>query len=375
MHSNDTHKQHFKPFVCLKQYRFQREKKQHHYHYIDGYVPVYISTMQLLESKVLNAIHQSQYKQLALFIRHKYNLNVKTEDGRNGLFFALDISDPRQRRRMLKFCLDHGIDPLQKDSLNGYTPLHEAIARQQVDSVQLLLANISGEIDWRSFDVHGRTILHQAVESNNVAILEALMNVMNHYGVSVDIPDKNGLTPYLLATKLHLREMAQILLRKGHASRRQCDLLTHRSANDWEIVGIEAHTSFVRDKLQHEINNAMNEGKINKVKKLKRIYDTQLFSSTNERPIRCNSLLSSSSMSDLNVKSSMPINEIIDRFPGGVIPNSYVASEQDKQTFHLEHSLSSLQPAPTSLPPISTTRRHRQTLTVNALVDLFQVVQ
>ncbi len=310
-----------------------------------------------------------------MFIRHKYNLNVKTEDGRNGLFFALDISDPRQRRRMIKFCLDHGIDPLQKDSLHGYTPLHEAIARQQVDSVQLLLANISGEIDWRSFDVHGRTILHQAVESNNVAILEALMNVMNHYGVSVDIPDKNGLTPYLFATKLHLREMAQILLKKGHASRRQCDLLTHRSANDWEIVGIEAHSLFVRDKLQHEINKAMNEGKINKVKKLKRIYDSQLFSSTNEPRIRRNSLLSSSSMSGLNIKSSMPINEIIDRFPGGVIPNSYVASEQDKQTFHLEHSLSSLQPASTSLPPISTTRRHRQTLTVNALVDLFQVVQ
>lgn len=331
--------------------------------------------MTLLETKVLSAIHHAQYKQLALFIRHKYNLNVKTEDGRNGLFFALDITDSRQRRRMIKFCLDHGIDPLQKEILHGYTPLHEAIARQQLDSVQLLLANASGEIDWRSFDSHGRTILHQAVESNNAPILEELINVMNHYGVSVDIPDKYGLTPYLLATKLHLRDMAEILVKKGHASRRQCDLPTHRTANDWEIVGIEAHSLFVRDKLQHEINNAMNEGKINKVKKLKRIYDTQLFSSINQ-PIRRSSSLSTSSISGLNVKSSMPIKDMIDRFPEGVVPNSYVTSEHDDKTFQIEHGgLPNLQTTSLSLPPISTTRRHRPTLTVNALVDLFQVVQ
>ena len=76
--------------------------------------------MPLLQTKVLNAIRQSQYKQLALFIRHNYNLNVTTKDGRNGLFIALDISDPRKRRRMIKFCLDHGIDALQKENVNYY---------------------------------------------------------------------------------------------------------------------------------------------------------------------------------------------------------------------------------------------------------------
>lgn len=331
--------------------------------------------MQLLEFKVLNAIRQSQYKQLALFIRHNYNLNVKTEDGRNGLFFALDISDPRKRRRMIRFCLDNGIDALQKETTNGYTPLHEAIARQQVDSVQLLLANAGGEIDWRSFDIRGRTILHQAVESNNVSILESLINVMNHYAVSVDIPDKTGLTPYLLATKLHLREMAQILLNKGHASRQQSDLQTHRTANDWEIAGIEEHRLFVRDKLQQEIDKAMKEGKITKVKKLKRIYYSSVLSSTDE-PTRRDSLLSMTTISGLNFKSSLSINEMIDRLPEGDIPQSFVSSIPDEKTFHLEHNPQLSQPVSSALPPISSTARQRQpTLTLNALVDLFQVVQ
>ncbi|CAF3938590.1 unnamed protein product [Rotaria magnacalcarata] len=221
--------------------------------------------MQLLDSKVLNAIRQSQYKQLALFIRHNYNLNVTTKDGRNGLFFALDIIEPRKRRRMIRFCLDHSIDALQKEKKNNYTPLHEAIARQQIDSVQLLLANAGGEIDWRSWDAHGRTILHQAVETNNVPIVEALIIVMNHYGVSVDIPDKHGLTPYLLATKLHLRDMALILANKGHASRQQRDPSTYRSADEWEIAGIEEHRLFIRNKLRQEIDTAKTEGKITKL--------------------------------------------------------------------------------------------------------------
>jgi len=331
---------------------------------------VYVNAMQLLESKVINAIRQSQYSQLALFIRHNYNINVITKDGRNGLFYALDIPDPRKRRRMIRFCLDHGIDALQKEHIRGYTPLHEAIARQQEDSVQLLLANAGGEVDWRSFDARGRTILHQAVESNNVAILEALITVMNHYGVSVDIPDKNGLSPYLLATKLHLREMAEILVNKGHASRQQCDLPTHRTANDWEIAGIEEHRLFLRDRLQQEIDKAMKEGKINKVRKLKRIYYSPLLLSTNE-PARRDSLLSMTTISGLNVRSSLSINEMIDKLPEGDIPESYVSSVPAEKTFHLENTS---QPVSSSLPPISAPRQ-RQPVTLNALVDLFQVVQ
>jgi hypothetical protein len=333
--------------------------------------------MQLLDFKVLNAIRQSQYKQLELFIRHNYNLNVITKDGRNGLFFALDITDPRKRRRMIRFCLDHGIDALQKEKINSYTPIHEAIARQQVDSVQLLLANAGGEVDWRSTDLRGRTILHQAVESNNLAILEALITVMNHYSVSVDVPDKNGLTPFLLATKLHLREMAQVLVNKGHASRQQSDLLTHRSANDWEIAGIEEHRLFVRDKLRYEIDNAMKEGKINKVKKLKRIYYSPLLLSTNE-PTRRDSLLSMTTISGLNIKSSISINEMIDRLPEGDIPESFVTSESDEHTFHLDRTALPPPPTPSGpslLPPISTARQRQPNLTLNALVDLFQVVQ
>lgn len=333
--------------------------------------------MHLLESKVLNAIRQSQYKQLALYIRHDYNLNVTTKDGHNGLFYALDIPDSRKRRRMIRFCLDHGINALQRDQKNNYTPLHEAIARQQLDSVQLLIANIGGEIDWRAWDSQGRTILHQAVESNNPAILEALVIVMNHYGVSVDIPDKHGLTPYLLATKLHLRDMVEVLVNKGHASRQQRDLSTYRNAEEWEIAGIEENRAFLLDQLRREIETAKTEGKINKVKKLKEVYKSSLLlsSTTTSEPVRRDSFLSMTSISGCYPKSTLSINEIIEHLVDGDIPESYVHSQRDEETFHLESLYSPTQTLPLSLPPISTGKQYRSNMTLNNIVDLFQVVQ
>ncbi len=77
----------------------------------------------LIEAEIFYAIQHSQYKQLALYLRHKYNLNATSEDGRNGLFYALEIDYPDKRCRMITYCLHHGINPFQKDHIHGYTPL------------------------------------------------------------------------------------------------------------------------------------------------------------------------------------------------------------------------------------------------------------
>ena len=291
--------------------------------------------MELLEGKVLNAIRQSQYQQLDLFLRHKYNIHAMTRDGRNGLFIALDIANPRKRRRMIRFCLDHGLNPLHKEHTHGYTPLHEAVARQQLDSVQLLLANVGGELDWRSFDRHGRTILHQAVECNNVAILEALVNIASHYGVSVDIPDSNGLTPFLLARKLHLPGMSQILLDRGHASQQQCDLPSHRTAKDWQIIGLEEQRLSARDRIRHEIEQAMQAGKINRVNQLRRVYCSPLLSPANGSLCHPTAALSLPIFSDVHNQSTMSTNEPNDRLFDGELSKSFAASDLDEQTFHL----------------------------------------
>ena len=317
--------------------------------------------------KIFHAIQYSQYKKLALYIRHRYNLNVTSKDGRNGLFYALDIDEPYKRSRMIKFCLEHGINPLQKDRINGYTVLNETIARQQLDSFQLLLDEVSGDINWRSLDKHGQTILHQAVEANNITILTALVTIMNRYSISVDLLDKNGLTPYLLAIKLHLRDMSEILLKQGHASRQKCDLQTHRNAQEWENIGMKENNLFIRKKLRQEIDDAMRNGQINKVNKLKQVYYST--SPSRNEHTRRDSYLTMTTRSGLITKSSLSIYDMIDRLSVGDRPESYLSSKKDEKTFHIENSL------PTSLPPITNLRRHQPNSSYNSLIDLFQIAQ
>ena len=322
----------------------------------------------VLASEIFHAIRCSQYNKLGLYIRQNYNINTTSNDGRNGLFYALDIKDSYKRCRMIRFGLNHGINPLHKDTLNGYTVLHEAMARQQLDSFELLIDEIGSEINWRSLDAHGQTILHQAVELNNIIILDALISIMNRYSVSVDLIDNNGLTPYLLAKKLHLNDMAEILLKKGHASQQKCDLQTHRSAREWETIGTKENCLILRKKLRQDINDAMTKGKINQVKKLKTLYySTYPLSIIGN--MRRDSYKTTTTRSGLNTKSSLSINEMIDRLSDGDVPQTYVNSRKDETTFHFENMPS------TSLPPITTLRRHRPSSSFNSLMDLFQIAQ
>jgi hypothetical protein len=315
----------------------------------------------VIESEIFYAIRHSQYKQLALYLRHNYNLNVTSKDGRNGLFYALDINNSHKRCRMIKYCLDHGINALQKDNINGYTVLNETIARQQIDSFQLILAEVSGEIDWHSFDIHGRTILHQAVESNNITIIENLLTIMNRYNVSVDLVDKNGLTPYLLAKKLHLPDMADVLLKKGHASRQKCDSKTHLGAREWENIGTKENNFILRQQFRREINDAMRNGQINKVNQLKQVY-YNISSLTLIGKQRPDSYLTMTTRSGVNTKSSLSINEMIDRSSVAHQPQSSIHSGTDKQISHTEH-----------LPPITATPRYRTDSSFNPLSGLFQI--
>lgn len=317
----------------------------------------------ILESEIFDAIRHCQYNKLALYLRHNYNINVIAKDGRNGLFYALDVTQSYRRCRMIQYCLDHGMNPLQRDTINGYTVLEEAIARQQVDSFQLLLAEVNGEIDWRAFDNRGRTILHQAVEANNVIILEDLLAILNRYYISVDIPDKNGLTPYLLARKLHLLEMADTLLKKGHASRLKADLQTHRSAREWENIGLRENHLFLRKKLRDEINTAMRNGKINKVHSLKKIYNPMSSLSINEKQRR-DSYITMTTRSVANSKSSSSINEIVDQLTDGGKPLPHVLNRPDQRDIHMGH-----------LPPLNTHRRHGLNGSYNSLIDLLQIAQ
>ncbi|KAF3288586.1 hypothetical protein TWF970_005649 [Orbilia oligospora] len=94
----------------------------------------------------------------------------------------------------------------------GYnlTPLDAAVYKRDAGSVKLLVEN--GAICTNDpIDLHGRTLLHQAVQITSTEIIQLLID----HGASVDIQDDNHRTPLFLAAGEGKKEVVELMLRNG----------------------------------------------------------------------------------------------------------------------------------------------------------------
>ena len=93
------------------------------------------------------------------------------------------------------------------------------------------------------------TALHHATIQGHLEVVRLLVSVMDKYRLSVDITDKQGLTPFIYAKRLGYFSVAQVLLREGHCSSKQFDDDVHKSVDDWTEIGLTERRQF--NKQQH----------------------------------------------------------------------------------------------------------------------------
>ena len=153
--------------------------------------------------------------------------------------------------------------------------------------------------------------------------------------------------------------MANILLNKGHASRQQRDLQLHRSAQEWEMAGIKENYFNARQKLRYDIDKAMKDGKINRVKALRGLYCFPPINWKNQ--LHRSSLWSTTTGSGTCHRS---INEMMDLLTKGDQPESFVVSKGE------EHgSMINLN----ALPSIKMSRLYGRHPKYHSLTDLDQI--
>ena len=68
-----------------------------------------------------------------------------------------------------------------------------------------MLDEVSGDLNLHDKDNESNTALHYAVMGGLADIVKVLVDVYRKFGVSVDIADRMGLTPYLHAKRLGYR--------------------------------------------------------------------------------------------------------------------------------------------------------------------------
>lgn len=213
-----------------------------------------------------NSFFQAVIKGSINKVKHQLNrghsINSKNDYGMSPLVAALHIEDDMRRSRMFCLLLEKGCSYKTRDVSHDRPVLHWACVLGQVPEVKTLLEETAGDIKLSEKDGEGYTALHHAVKIGSLPIVQSLVDYHVKFGVSVDLPDKMGLTPYIHARRLGYRDVATILREQGLASLGHGDNL-FRSPREWSQIGKFERRKAIELSINDQVNAAKVMGKIN----------------------------------------------------------------------------------------------------------------
>ena len=166
---------------------------------------------------LLQAVEDCRYIQAKLLIEQGVNVNAKNTKGCTPLIMSLTIPDQQKRFKMFKWLLRQGADSGYIDVNCGRDLLSWAAYYNRTDQVSCILDVDEGLVNIHHQDKYGRSAMHYATMHNNVDALYMLVKHAAKYGLTVDIRDNDGLTPYLMTSMMGYDHCKQILVDIGRA--------------------------------------------------------------------------------------------------------------------------------------------------------------
>ncbi|XP_069125253.1 uncharacterized protein [Argopecten irradians] len=188
---------------------------------------------------LFHAVFKCRFKKVKLMLDRGFDVNMRNSYGYSVLVAALHIDDDDQREKMFRVLINRNADPLQKDPKHGRHVLCWASLLGRVNEVKFLLDMFKGDFDLHDKDKEGMTVLHHAVQAGQEEVVTMLSLEFRRFGLSVDVVDNLGLTPYLHARRLGYSSITRILQEQGRACPGQGDMFTFRNGREWSSLGRE----------------------------------------------------------------------------------------------------------------------------------------
>ena len=201
-----------------------------------------------LADSLFKAVVHCNFHRTSLLLRSGVSPRVRNDDDQNLLMASLYINNDAKRAKMFEFIAKKGASLCHVDAATGRDVLAWAAYLGRADQVLYIVDAVSGEVDLQRVDNDGMTPLHHAVIGGHHKVVEILVEHMVKFGLNVDIPDKQGLTPYIYARRLARLDIAFVLSKQGNCSRQQLDSKTFRSVDEWERIGRKEKQRLEREK-------------------------------------------------------------------------------------------------------------------------------
>ena len=201
---------------------------------------------------LIDAIRKGQCQKIQLALQLGWNLNERDrEQARTPLIELSFLEREAVSARLCKRFLLAGARPDLKDA-SGRNALHWACVKGREKLVEIFLSNWE-EYDINAQDNQGNTALSLAVISSNENIVRKLIIILTRYRLSVDVPNNNGETPLILASKSQSYFVCEMLTKVGRASTEMRDLKKQLNAKEWEsfreprerVVGAKSNIKYI----------------------------------------------------------------------------------------------------------------------------------
>ena len=196
-------------------------------------------TRSCLANSLFHSVYKCRYQKTKFLLEKGFIVNSNNDYGYNCLFAALQIENGASRRKMFRLLLDYDVDPFECDQKYKRNTLHWAANMGRKEEIKILFDSYMGEFDFHQRDKEGMTPLHLATCSGHAEVVRDLVKEMVRYGMTVDVTDYLGLTPYLHAKRMGYDDIAEILVNDGRASAGKGDEFSFKKADEWREIGIK----------------------------------------------------------------------------------------------------------------------------------------
>ncbi|XP_048584292.1 uncharacterized protein LOC125563785 [Nematostella vectensis] len=177
------------------------------------------------------ALCERRFNQALLFIKSGINVNLRDQDGNSPLLQICDIEPEKLAVVFAKLLVDNGAKIALKDK-HGRNAVMKAVLSEKEQLLTLFLTRVSS-FNINDRDKKGNTALFYAASIGNFDILRKLVVVYRKFRLSVDVTNKDGITPLIQASKSGNMLCAQHLLKEGKASQEIRDDIDWKTAREW----------------------------------------------------------------------------------------------------------------------------------------------